>query len=147
MAGILVATLLNHAFASWAGQWIASLIAPQTLTYILAATFMIFGLWILIPDKDEDLKYSSKFGAFFTTVVAFFLAEMGDKTQLATVALGAKYNNLLLVTAGSTAAMMASDGLAVFLGDKLTQRLSMTWIRRIACVLFFVFGAALIAGF
>lgn len=144
MAGILVATTLNHTLASYAGEWISTLISHQMLKWILAAIFFAFAAWILIPDKDEELKHSGRFGAFFTTVVAFFLAEMGDKTQLATLALGARYGNFTLVTLGTTAGMMVSDGLAVFFGEKLTQRISMNWIRRIACAIFALFGLGIL---
>lgn len=146
MGGILAATLLNHALASWAGGWLSSFVSPQILAWILAGTFLAFAVWILIPDKDEELKEAGRFGAFLTTLVAFFLAEMGDKTQLATVALGAKYASPLIVTAGTTAGMLASDGLAVFFGQKLTERISMKWVRRTASFLFAVFGLAILFG-
>ena len=144
MSGILVATLLNHALASWSGGWIASLVSPQILSWLLAGFFFVFGAWILIPDKDEDLKESGRFGAFGTTVIAFFLAEMGDKTQLATMALGAKYANPLLVTLGSTAGMLVADGMVVFFGEKVTERISMKWIRISAALLFAAFGIAIL---
>lgn len=146
MAGILAATLLNHALASWAGGWLSSFFSAQILAWILAATFLAFAVWILIPDKDEELKEAGKFGAFLTTVVAFFMAEMGDKTQLATVALGAKYASPIIVTAGTTVGMLASDGLAVFFGHKLTERISMKWVRRTASFLFAAFGLAILFG-
>lgn len=146
MGGILAATLLNHALASWAGGWLSSLVSPQILTWTLAGTFLAFAVWILIPDKDEDLKEGGRFGAFLTTLVAFFMAEMGDKTQLATVALGAKYSSPFVVTAGTTVGMLASDGLAVFFGQKLTERISMKWVRRFASFLFAVFGLAVLFG-
>lgn len=144
MAGILVATLLNHALASWAGGWVSSLVAPQMMNWILAGIFFAFAGWILIPDKDEELKESNKYGAFVTTTVAFFLAEMGDKTQLATVALGAEFAKPLLVTIGTTAGMLVADGLAVFFGEALTQKISMKWIRIGAACLFAAFGFALL---
>ena len=140
MAGILVATLLNHALAAWAGGWVASLVSPETLARILAAVFFIFAGWILIPDSDEELKESNRFGAFVTTTISFFLAEMGDKTQFATIALGAKFNSIFWVTIGSTAGMMVANGLAVFFGHELTQKISMTWIRRGAAFLFAAFA-------
>lgn len=140
MAGILVATLLNHGLASWAGGWIGASVSAKWLAWVLAATFFVFAAWILIPDKDDGLKYSARFGAFATTVVAFFLAEMGDKTQLATVALGARFNSPLLVTVGTTAGMLAADGLVVFLGDRLTKKIPMRRIRQLASFLFVLFG-------
>lgn len=147
MAGIFVATLLNHAFASWGGAWISSQVSPKTMSYILAAIFIFFAGWILIPDKEEDLKESQKYGAFLTTTVAFFLAEMGDKTQLATVALGAKYASVWLVTIGTTLGMMASNFLAVFFGEKLLAKIPMKYIRIIASVMFLLFGIAILVGY
>ncbi|RYF39512.1 MAG: TMEM165/GDT1 family protein, partial [Cytophagaceae bacterium] len=125
LAGVFVATLLNHALASWAGGWIATLFTPLTLKWLLAATFFVFGFWILIPDKEGELQQTARYGAFATTVVAFFFAEMGDKTQLATIALGARYPNIWLVTTGTTLGMMASNALAIFLGEKLLCRIPM----------------------
>ena len=144
MSGILVATLLNHGLASWLGGYISGWLAPDTLRYILAATFALFALWILVPDKDEGGPELSRRGAFLTTLVAFFLAEMGDKTQLATLALGAKFQNALLVTIGTTAGMLVADGLAVVFGEKLTKKIPLSTIRIMTALLFFIF-ACLIA--
>ncbi len=140
MAGILVATLLNHGLASWAGGWVSTFVQPQYLRWILAFIFFAFAAWILIPDKDEELSQNQKYGAFLTTVVTFFLAEMGDKTQLATIALGAKFAAPIAVTVGTTMGMLVADGLAVFFGEKLTEKIPMKWIRIFACGLFAVFG-------
>jgi len=140
MAGILTATVLNHGLASVLGTWLASLISAQVLAIVLALIFIAFGLWILVPDKEGELHASSGRGAFLTTVVSFFLAEMGDKTQLATVALAAKYSAPLLVTSGTTIGMLLADGLAVFLGERLTAKIPLKWIRRLACGLFVLFG-------
>ncbi len=145
-SGIFVATVLNHLLASSVGAWVAGLVSPQTLRAILAATFIGFAAWILIPDKDESDDKEPRFGAFLTTVVTFFLAEMGDKTQLSTVALAAKYQNIWLVTIGTTMGMMISDGLAVFFGDKITQYVPMKWVRIFAAVLFVLFGLSLLIG-
>lgn len=147
LAGVFFATLLNHAFASWLGGWAATFFEPEILRWAVAGIFFAFGLWLLIPDKSEDIKQSSKYGPFLTTLVVFFLAEMGDKTQLATVALGAKYSSVLIVTVGSTLGMMASNALAVFLGEKVLSYIPMKWIRVIACILFMVFGAAVLVGY
>lgn len=146
-AGVFVATLLNHGLAAWAGGWVASLVSPMILKWSLAAIFFAFAFWILIPDKVDDLNKSSRFGPFVTTVIAFFIAEMGDKTQLATIALGAKYTSTALVTIGTTAGMMGSNALAIFLGEKLLRKISMKWVRIFACVLFLVFGIAIVIGF
>ena len=146
LLGVFIATVANHAFASLAGSWISSLVSHQTLIYILAATFFIFGLWILIPDKEEEVKEVGHFGALVTTIIAFFIAEMGDKTQLATIALGAKYQNMVIVTIGTTLGMMGSNALAIFLGDKFLARVPMKWVRIFACILFLVFGLVILLG-
>lgn len=147
MAGILAATLVNHALASWAGSRLTGLVSPLMLQYGLALTFFIFAAWILIPDKEdgESAQYKA-WGAFLTTAIAFFLAEMGDKTQLVTVALGARFADPIAVTLGTTLGMLAADGLAVFFGDRITQRISMTWIRRATAALFGLFGLLCIFG-
>ncbi len=141
MAGIFVATVANHALASSAGVWVSSHVQHRLMTAILAVTFIGFGLWTLRPDKlDQDDK-PSRFGPFLTTMVLFFLAEMGDKTQLATAALGAEFQSAITVTIGTTLGMTASDGLAVFLGGRLGHRVQGRWLRLVAAVLFFAFGA------
>jgi putative Ca2+/H+ antiporter (TMEM165/GDT1 family) len=147
LAGILVATILNHLLAATAGQLISRSIPPQYLQWILAAVFMGFAAWILIPDKDDEEAQAGRLGAFLTTLITFFLAEMGDKTQLSTVALSARFPDLVQVTAGTTLGMLFSDGLAVIFGERLTQRISMNWIRRFAALLFFGFGIGILAGF
>lgn len=147
MAGVLVATLLNHALASFLGSIATDYIAENILKWILAITFVGFGIWILIPDKDDGFQSNDRWGPFLTTTIAFFFAEMGDKTQLATVALGAKYAHPLLVTWGTTIGMLGADGLAVVLGHKFTDRISMRWIRRIASALFVLFGIGILFGF
>lgn len=147
MAGILVATLLNHALASYAGSFITAYISAEILKWLLAATFIGFGLWILIPDKDEGFKEKHNWGPFLTTTVAFFFAEMGDKTQLATVALGAKFSAPLWVTFGTTLGMLGADGLAVFFGHKFTDKIPMTLIHRIASALFILFGVGILLGY
>lgn len=144
LAGVLVATLLNHGLAAWVGGWISNFLTPESLRWCLAFIFLAFALWILVPDKEEEVEEAGKFGVFFSTLVAFFLAEMGDKTQLATVALGAHYPNFLLVTLGTTAGMMASNALAIFLGQKILKRIPMQWVRVGASMLFLLFGLALI---
>src|SRR5512138_1764860 len=141
MGGILAATLLNHALASWAGAWISEHVPPLWMAVILGLTFIGFGLWTLKPDELEEGSRSDRFGPFLTTTVLFFLAEMADKTQLATVALAARYQSVVLVTMGTTMGMLASDGLAVFLGEKIAARIQMKWIRVVAATLFFAFGA------
>ncbi|AZZ36195.1 hypothetical protein CIK05_05105 [Bdellovibrio sp. qaytius] len=144
IGGIFIATLLNHALASYAGSFITPYISQDILRWILAATFIGFGLWMLIPDKDEGLNTNDRYGAFLTTLIAFFIAEMGDKTQLATVALGAKYNSVVAVTVGSTLGMMLANVPAVIFGKWFTNRIPMKWVHRVASILFIGFGLACI---
>lgn len=141
MGGILAATLANHALASSVGTWVSTHVPARVMAAVLAATFIGFGLWTLKPDTLEESGKPPRFGAFLTTVILFFLAEMGDKTQLATVAMAARYQSVLQVTAGTTLGMLFSDGLAVFLGEKLATKVQMKWLRWIAASLFFLFGA------
>jgi putative Ca2+/H+ antiporter (TMEM165/GDT1 family) len=141
MAGILVATIANHALASTVGAWVAAQISPRLMAGVLAAGFLAFGLWTLRPDTLDSSDKPSRFGPFLTTALLFFLAEMGDKTQLATVALAARYRAAVSVTVGTTLGMLAADGLAVFLGDRLAGRVQGRWVRIAAASLFFVFGA------
>ncbi len=140
MAGILTATLANHALASQVGSWVSARVPERAMAAVLAATFIAFGIWTLRPDTLDGEQKPSRFGPFLTTAVLFFLAEMGDKTQLATVALAARYHSVVLVTAGTTLGMLASDALAVFIGEALAHRISMKWVRRAAAALFFAFG-------
>jgi putative Ca2+/H+ antiporter (TMEM165/GDT1 family) len=147
MAGILVATLLNHALASYMGSFVSAYLSHQQLKWVLAGSFIGFGLWILIPDKSENLKDKYTWGPFLTTTVTFFFAEMGDKTQLATLALGAKFADPLLVTLGTTLGMLGADGLAVFLGHKFTEKIPMLWIHRLASSLFILFGLGILYSF
>jgi len=146
MFGILIATLLNHALASFIGSFITQFISADILKWLLAATFIGFGIWMLIPDKDDGFKEEHKWGAFLTTAVAFFFAEMGDKTQLATVALGAKFAAPFMVTAGTTLGMLGADGLAVFMGHKFNSKIQMPLVHKIASALFIVFGIAIALG-
>src|SRR6266540_7535889 len=146
MAGILTATLLNHALASGVGTWFGAHVPTRVLALVLAATFIAFGIWTLKPDELEEKAKPERFGPFVTTTFLFFFAEMADKTQLATVALAARYRSVVLVTTGTTLGMLASDGLAVFLGETIAARIPMRWIRRAAAALFFAFGAASLFG-
>lgn len=141
MGGIFTATTLNHALAATAGHWVSLQLSPQILSVTLGVIFVAFGIWTLRPDELKESDHPSRFGPFWTTTFLFFLAEMGDKTQLATVALGARYDSPAWVTLGTTLGMMLSDGLAVFLGGRLSENAPMQWVRRIAASLFFLFGA------
>ncbi|MCC6138281.1 MAG: TMEM165/GDT1 family protein [Bdellovibrionaceae bacterium] len=147
LLGVFIATVLNHALASWAGGWISMQVPPHIMKWSLAAIFFAFAAWILVPDKEGELKSESRFGPLLTTIIAFFFAEMGDKTQLATVALGARYASTVMVTLGTTAGMMGSNALAIFLGEKLLKRIDMKWIRIFASLLFVLFGIGILLGF
>ncbi|MEO8724003.1 MAG: TMEM165/GDT1 family protein [Sphingobium sp.] len=145
IAGILVATLGNHFLAALLGHGIAGLLDSPAFRIAVAVGFIIMGLWTLMPDKiDEEMKTPSGAGVFLTTLVAFFIVEMGDKTQIATIALGAQFANVYAVTAGTTAGMMLANVPAVYLGEALIARVSLTLVRRIAAVLFFGIGAWLL---
>ncbi len=145
--GILVATLANHFLAGWIGVWLATLVAPGTLRWIVALSFVVFGLWTLKPDELEGDRKLPGAGVFVTTAVSFFLIEIGDKTQLATIALAARYDSLVAVVMGTTLGMMIADVPAVWVGEALAHRLNMKWMRWVAAALFIVLGAlTLLAG-
>ncbi len=144
LAGIFFATILNHAIATWFGVQLSQMIPEYWLKLILAGIFVAFAFWILIPDKDEGLNSDAKYGAFLTTFVAFFLAEMGDKTQLATVALAARFQNMILVTLGSTLGMLFTNGLTVWLGEGFLKYIPLKYVRWTASALFFLFGAMIL---
>ena len=140
VAGIFVATLANHALAGTVGAWLATLVAPQTLTWIVAVSFFVFGLWALVPDRLDGTREYSRGSVFLTTLLAFFVVEMGDKTQLATVALAARYEPLAAVVAGTTLGMMIANAPAVWLGERLAQRVNMKAMRWLAAGLFVLMG-------
>lgn len=145
--GILVATLANHFLAGYVGAWLASLVSPGTLKWIVAISFFGFGLWALKPDKLEGARVLPDASIFVTTLTAFFLVEMGDKTQLATIALAARYESLVAVVMGTTLGMMIANAPAVWLGEVLAERVNMNVMRWIAAALFVLLGAAtLLAG-
>ena len=149
IAGILVATLANHAAAAALGAWLTRMVDPTWLRWGLGASFIAVAVWMLIPDQiDDDVagKDRSRFGVFWLTVVAFFLAEMGDKTQIATVMLAARYDALVVVTAGTTLGMMIANVPAVLLGDRVIKKLPVQWVHRIAAVVFAAIGVAILAG-
>ncbi len=147
IAGILLATIANHGFAGALGAWITSQLGPETLRWVLGVSFLAMAAWTLIPDKFEegDAKLA-RLGVFGTTLVAFFLAEMGDKTQVATVALAAQYQTFVAVVAGTTLGMMIANTPAVLLGDKLAGRLPVRLVHRIAACIFAVLGVATLLG-
>ena len=144
VAGILVATLANHALAGAVGQWVADAIGPQWLRWIIGASFLAMAVWMLIPDKldDEGEGQAGRLGVFGTTVVAFFLAEMGDKTQIATVMLAAQYQAWAWVVAGTTLGMMLANAPVVWLGERITRRVPIRLVHGISAVLFAALGVA-----
>jgi putative Ca2+/H+ antiporter (TMEM165/GDT1 family) len=143
--GILVSTLVNHAGAGLVGHWVTTALGPQWLRWVLGGSFIAMALWMLIPDKlDDEGDKPARFGVFFTTVIAFFLAEMGDKTQIATVALAARYDDLVSVVAGTTLGMMLANVPVVLLGDKVTKRIPIRWIHAVAALIFVALGVAVL---
>lgn len=146
--GILVATIANHAFAGALGSWITSMVAPETMRWVLGLSFIAMAIWTLIPDKfDEDDAKLARYGVFGTTLIAFFLAEMGDKTQVATVALAAQYQALIAVVAGTTFGMMIANVPAVIMGDRIANKMPVRLVHAIAAGIFAVLGIMTLAGF
>lgn len=141
IAGILVATLLNHAGAAWLGELISRWLDPKWLTYLVAGAFIAMAIWILIPDKMDDQESAlDRFGPFVATFVLFFIAEIGDKTQIATVLLAAKYDALLHVITGTTIGMMLANVPVVLLGRLGAERLPLKWIHLGCALLFALLG-------
>ncbi len=141
--GILVATLANQALAGAVGGWVAQALGPDILRWVIGVSYLAVGAWMLIPDKINDdgaAAGKKRFGVFGTTVLAFFLAEMGDKTQIATVALAARYADIVQVVLGTTFGMMLANVPAVFLGDKIAKKVSMTLVHGLAAVIFAILG-------
>ena len=136
--GIVVATLANHFAAGAVGNWVAGFFSPTTLSWILAACFAAVALWTLIPDKldDDEESHLKRFGPFLTTLIAFFLAEMGDKTQIATVMLAAQYPDFVMVVIGTTLGMLIANVPVVLMGNFAADRLPLTLIRRLAALAF-----------
>ncbi len=144
--GIFAATVANHFLAALLGASVASLLDGDWFRYLVAASFVAMAAWTLVPDEVDDLDDKpARFGAFLTTLVAFFLVEMGDKTQVATIALGARFDNLIMVTMGTTLGMMLANVPAVFLGHELIERVPLNIVRIIAAFLFLVLGVWLAA--
>ncbi len=142
VCGIFVATVLNHAMAGAMGAWVTTQISPQTLRYILGASFIAMAVWMLVPDKlDDDAdKKAPRFGVFGTTVVLFFLAEMGDKTQIATVMLAAKFDAYIAVVAGTTLGMMLANAPVVWLGERMTRLVPLRVVHGISAAIFLGLG-------
>ncbi|MFN4160904.1 MAG: TMEM165/GDT1 family protein [Pseudomonadota bacterium] len=146
--GILAATLVNHGLAGALGAWITSALDPAVLRWVLGLSFLAMAAWTLVPDKieEEETRIAGRFGVFGATLATFFLAEMGDKTQVATVAMAAHYASPLLVVIGTTAGMLVADVPAVFLGDKLAHRIPMRLVHAVAAVIFALLGIATLLG-
>lgn len=146
--GILCATVLNHALAGAVGVWVTTVLSPEVLRWILGISFIAMAIWTLIPDKieEEESQLGKKLGVFGATLITFFLAEMGDKTQLATVALAAKSAFPIEVVIGTTLGMLIADVPAVIIGKQLGQRISMKLVHSIAACIFLVLGVATLLG-
>ena len=147
IAGIFVATIANHALAALLGQWVASNISSEVLRWMLGASFLAIAAWTLKPDEMEDDELlQGKYGIFLLTCITFFLAEIGDKTQLATVALSARYQDLLPVLLGTTLGMMLADVPAVFLGKVASPNFPFKYVRWVAASIFAVLGVVVLLG-
>jgi putative Ca2+/H+ antiporter (TMEM165/GDT1 family) len=148
IAGILLATLVNHGLAGALGAWITANVSAELMRWVLGASFIGMAIWTLIPDKieEEETQIAHKLGVFGATLVTFFLAEMGDKTQIATVALAAHYAAPLLVVIGTTLGMLIADVPAVFVGDRLANKIPMKLVHGIAAAIFALLGVATLLG-
>lgn len=148
VAGILVATLLNHALAGAAGAWVMAAVGPVAMRWVLGLSFIAMAAWMLIPDKldGDEVKASRGLGVFAATAWAFFLAEMGDKTQIATIALGAQYEPLFAVVIGTTLGMMIANAPVVFFGEAITRRVPIKLVHAVAALIFAVLGVLALLG-
>ncbi|OZB60706.1 MAG: hypothetical protein B7X33_05925 [Lysobacterales bacterium 13-68-4] len=148
IAGILAATLVNHGLAGALGAWITSVLSPGILRWVLGLSFLGMAAWTMIPDKieEEETQIARRVGVFTATVMTFFLAEMGDKTQIATVAMAAHFQQPLLVVAGTTIGMLVADVPAVFIGDRLAAKIPMKLVHSIAAAIFAALGLATLLG-
>jgi putative Ca2+/H+ antiporter (TMEM165/GDT1 family) len=146
--GILVATLVNHGLAGALGAWITATITPEVLRWVLGISFLAMAAWTLIPDRmdDDEANVAQRFGVFGATLITFFLAEMGDKTQIATVAMAAHYATPLLVVVGTTLGMLIADVPAVFMGERLAGRIPMKLVHSIAAAIFALLGVMTLLG-
>ena len=146
--GILAATVVNHALAGALGAWITSAVSPQVLRWVLGLSFLGMAVWTLIPDEieEDETRIAGRLGVFGATLVTFFLAEMGDKTQIATVAMAVHYGAPLLVVIGTTAGMLIADVPAVLVGDRLAARIPMRLVHAIAAAIFAALGVATLLG-
>jgi putative Ca2+/H+ antiporter (TMEM165/GDT1 family) len=146
IAGILVATLLNHLLAAAAGRWLAALASPDVVRWVTGVAFLAFAVWALVPDKAGEDKDDKRWGPFLGTAILFFFVEMGDKTQLATAALAAQYGSVFLVAAGSTLGLLCANVPVVYLGQMFADKLPLKALRYAAAALFLLFGILALAG-
>ncbi|NBS72021.1 MAG: TMEM165/GDT1 family protein [Betaproteobacteria bacterium] len=148
IAGILIATLVNHGLAGALGAWITQSVNPSTLRWVLSASFIAMAIWTLIPDKIEEDKtqVAQRWGVFVATLITFFLAEMGDKTQIATIAMAVHFADPFTVVMGTTLGMLIADVPAVFMGDKLANKIPMKLVHSIAAAIFTLMGVATLMG-
>lgn len=148
IAGILVATILNHSMAGALGAWVTSVLSPEVLRWVLGLSFLAMAVWTMIPDKIEEgeTKTAAKLGVFGATLVSFFLAEMGDKTQIATIAMAAHYAAPVAVVMGTTLGMLIADVPAVFVADRFAEKIPMRLVHGIAAAIFAVLGLLAIFG-
>jgi putative Ca2+/H+ antiporter (TMEM165/GDT1 family) len=147
IAGILVATVANHAFAAAVGALVSQLLGPVVMRWVLGLSFLAMAAWIMVPDEiDEEESQLARFGVFMTTLIAFFLAEMGDKTQVATVALAARFPSMLAVVAGTTFGMMLANAPAVYFGERIANKVPLKLVHGLAALIFALLGAATLLG-
>lgn len=147
IGGILVATIVNHAFAAWAGAMLGGLLTGDVLRWILGASFLAMAVWVVVPDKPVAGETAPvRWGPFLTTAVLFFVVEIGDKTQVATVALAARFDTWILVTAGTTIGMMLANAPVVLFGDRVADRVPTPLARGAAACLFVLIGLLTLAG-
>jgi putative Ca2+/H+ antiporter (TMEM165/GDT1 family) len=148
IAGILIATLVNHGLAGALGAWITTTVSPEVLRWALGLSFIGMAIWTMIPDEieEEETKVARRLGVFGATLITFFLAEMGDKTQIATVAMAVHYGAPLMVVIGTTLGMLIADVPAVFAGEKLAAKIPMKLVHSIAAAIFALLGVATLLG-
>lgn len=147
IAGIVAATIVNHTIAGIVGAWLASVLGPTALRWILGLSFVAIAVWLLVPDKVDSADVArGRYGIFVTTLITFFLAEMGDKTQIATVALAARFQDLYAVIAGTTLGMLIADVPAVLFGERVARRIHPRVVHAVAALIYATIGAFVLAG-
>ncbi|GAB3440368.1 TMEM165/GDT1 family protein [Massilia solisilvae] len=147
VAGIFVATIANHAFAAAVGALVSQLLGPNVMRWVLGLSFLAMAAWILVPDEiDEEESKLARYGVFLTTLIAFFLAEMGDKTQIATVALAARFQSMAAVVAGTTVGMLLANVPAVYFGERIAGKVPLKLVHGLAALIFAVLGVLTLLG-